>query len=86
MESLCKSLKPDNAISNGIQLSSFAGILLHNVRSVYVGDIANAPWNNICMVCERFSCIMSSNTNVIIVKLLKGQVERMIGNGVRQSF
>ncbi len=46
----CTSLQFDNDTCSDIEFSSFADILLHNVRSVYVGDIVDAP-----VVCERFS-------------------------------
>eukprot|EP01084_Bolivina_argentea_P056364 103180_1 len=96
VESLCNSFKSVNASPNGIEISVFVNILLNKVRSIYVGNIGDAPWKNICMICERFSAIITSNTKVVILKLwikrsqivnsktyftlLRNEVATMIGN------
>ena len=68
-QSFCKSLKQLNSIANGIEIKIFSNILLSNIQQIYNGNIENAPWNKICMICERFSSINAANQNVIVLEL-----------------
>ncbi len=51
--SLLQSLVSINAL-NDTTISRFARLLIETFENVYCGNICDAPWNNICMVCERF--------------------------------
>ena len=66
---LCASLQTLNPPPNG-----FANILFSNVQSVYDGNIADASWSNIYMICDILPAIMSTNNDFVVLKITSKQI------------